>query len=212
MVNKANYQYPILFDEDSLQAIMDGVMTQFRRPAMGIPGRAKQVECGWYNKESFEKARSTHKDAAYGAVNYGKWGVESEYAVGNQLWLKEAIMGDNFAYAIDGRGYSMASGMLPKQFIPAHEMPEAYARTRIRIESVRVERIQDMSPQDMLDEGLWYRVPEYRAALHGMGAAWNEVTPLAAKFYPLLWDSHARDSAWETNPRTFVYRFTKVEK
>ncbi len=93
-------------------------------------------------------------------------------------------------------------------------MPEWAARTFIQITDVRAERLQEITPEDCLAEGIvrqtdrgnnifWYEIcGEY----HGDT---QTVTPLQS--YAILWDSISPKFPWSSNPWVWVYTVMKAK-
>ena len=95
-----------------------------------------------------------------------------------------------------------------KMFVRADLMPH-----RIRITNIRVERLQDISEDDCLKEGIWR---EDNVGLDGTTYWYHGLsnssfrTPQEA--YASLIDKISGKGAWESNPYVFVYDFELVKK
>ena len=101
-----------------------------------------------------------------------------------------------------------------KMFVLAEEMPH-----QIRITNVRVERLQDISDEDCLKEGIWRDMcPTYFN-----GYAFDKIEDdrgniLASRWYKTpkeafaaLIDKVSGRGIWESNPWVFVYEFELVK-
>lgn len=91
-------------------------------------------------------------------------------------------------------------------------MPRWASRITLEIESVRVERLQDISFQDALAEGLAQRPHRYlRCQTFGV-ADWEEerwrMSPIDA--YEALWGSINGKGSWATNPWVWVITFRRI--
>lgn len=94
-----------------------------------------------------------------------------------------------------------------KMFVKANLMPH-----RIRITNIRVERLQDISEDDCLKEGIWR---DDNVGLEGVtywyhGLA-NSSFRTAKEAYASLIDKISGKGTWERNPYVFVYDFELVK-
>ena len=101
-------------------------------------------------------------------------------------------------------------GWFNKLFVRADLMPH-----QIRITNVRVERLQDISDEDCLAEGI-EKVAEcddlYRVAVHHKSGKFSYLsgkTPREA--YAALIDHISGKGMWQSNPYVFVYEFELVK-
>lgn len=90
-------------------------------------------------------------------------------------------------------GYLEHPGFTNKMFVSADEMPH-----QIRITNVRVERLQDISDEDVLKEGF---------RMEGV----NENMGNAKEAFSRLIDKVSGVGSWESNPYVFVYDFELVK-
>ena len=94
-----------------------------------------------------------------------------------------------------------------KMFVKADLMPH-----RIRITNIRVERLQDISEEDCLKEGIWR---DENVGLEGTTYWYHGLanssfrTPQEA--YASLIDSISGKGTWESNPWVFVYDFELIK-
>lgn len=98
------------------------------------------------------------------------------------------------------------AGQHNKMFVEAELMPH-----RIRIEKVRVERLQDISDADCLAEGIITMDGNYEVdETYGWGDKKETYfTPKCA--YAALIDSISGKGTWERNPYVFAYKFKLVK-
>lgn len=114
---------------------------------------------------------------------------------------------------VDGYRKELASeqkGWTNKMFVAANLMPH-----QIRITNVRVERLQDISDEDCMAEGV-EKVVEcenlYRVAVHHKSSKFSYLsgnTPREA--YAALIDKISGKGTFESNPYVFVYDFELVK-
>lgn len=102
---------------------------------------------------------------------------------------------------------------------PSIFMPKEAARLFLRVKSVRVERLQDITDEQIMAEGIW-QVGEwpdsgrytYTAKYH-VGRVWSA----ARECFRWLWDSTIKKvfrntSSWDANPWVWVIEFEQCEK
>ena len=98
-------------------------------------------------------------------------------------------------------------------------MPRAASRITLEIVSVRVERLQDISEEDAIAEGVYcenvivssyyghHEVGEYLYFFHGGP---DEGFESAVDAYAALWDSINGEGSWEKNPWVWVIEFRRI--
>ena len=101
-----------------------------------------------------------------------------------------------------------------KMFVSASECIH-----QIRITNVRVERLQDISDEDCLREGIynWKDAPDCpsghkdsKIECYGYDGSWDcHLTPITA--FAALIDKVSGKGTWESNPWVFVYEFELVK-
>lgn len=99
------------------------------------------------------------------------------------------------------------NGFSNKLFVKPELMPH-----QIRITNVRVERLQDISDEDCLKEG----IEEFSTHSTANGKAYtfhgvNESYKTPREAYASLIDKVSRKGTWESNPYVFVYDFESVK-
>lgn len=99
-------------------------------------------------------------------------------------------------------------GWKNKMFVKADLMPH-----RIRITNIRIERLQDISDEDCIAEGIypkangrWYCYDVVRR----MGVSYDPY-PDPREAYAALIDKISDKGTWESNPWVFVYDFELVK-
>jgi len=196
---------PILFSGEMVRAILDGRKTQTRRilkpqPAVltdddatkawlncgdqrtprypyGVPGDRLWVResfCTCYNgQEAYQVIYSA--DGSRMDFSYGSNATEDELD-----WLERSMT----THGERGR--------------PGIHIPRWASRIALEVTGVRVERLQSISEQDAMAEGV----------------NWQDNAGLASytarKLYAALWDKINGDGAWDKNPWVWVVKFTTV--
>lgn len=103
--------------------------------------------------------------------------------------------------------FLQSKGYTNKMFVRAENMPHA-----IRITNIRIERLQDISEEDCLKEGI---LRGYGVGLEGMTYWYHGLanssfrTPQEA--YASLIDRISGKGTWESNPYVFVYDFELID-
>ena len=204
---------PIIFSAPMVQAILDGRKTQTRRVVKinGCPITSP--------KESLELTKE-------GLIYHSFCSMSGYYKPlcqpGDILWVRETfcevpyehnhvpIKGGHitipkYAYKADSeRDYT---GI----WKPSIHMPREAARIFLRATNVRVERLQDITEEDAIAEGVGdpydYQSPEYYDQPHMRGLEINKSA------FAGLWDSlnEKRGYGWRTNPWVWVIEFEREE-
>lgn len=147
---------PIIFSAPMVRALLAGRKTQTRRVLKTQP----------------DTTGDPSGSGEWGAVNrYGYWRPAAEvrpYQVGDQLWAREALdLGDitrpigHATYAADGAdvdlrhsGAAVWAGEYKRRFVPSIHMPRWASRLTLTVTDVRVQRLQDISNEDAIAEGI----------------------------------------------------------
>lgn len=204
---------PILFTGPMVRAILDGRKTQTRRvvkpqplwPAFG----AVRI---W--KDAKDGQAILDDDVCLGHV------PKIVYKPGDRLWVKENcwIAQPNFGDAdlnncqdYDGRGryvgYSAsmdADSVRCAKDYGVKQSPSIFmfrwaSRITLELTAVRVERVQDISEEDAMAEGV-----DWQAT-----AGLSRFT--AKKLYATLWDSiNGKKHSWASNPWVWVLTFKRI--
>ena len=215
---------PILFSTAMVQAILAGRKSITRRvikpqpicsgPNITFKAHDKDVflsaekhwlrcrECGNDPQYSREGAETAHH-------------YEPNYKPGDILWVRETFRpaivkcngGANYFYYADG--FSDASSRPDTgrcKWKPSIHMPREAARIFLRVTDVRVERVLDITLDDIEREGLYCDPPYTRnhfAYGPGMSIHWIK-----------LWDSlnNKRGYGWDTNPWVWAISFECCER
>ena len=111
----------------------------------------------------------------------------------------------------DPRIFPDGAGWLNKMFVRADLMPH-----QTRITNVRVERLQDISDEDCLAEGVckWTKDKElfkYDMADGFEMFEWRDMPRTPREAYAALIDRISGKGTWESNPYVFVYEFELIK-
>lgn len=197
------------------QAVLEGRKTQTRRilnPTMFFQ-RLKTCE-GWSNEDvrAWKRACNrqlyeTQGDMLQQMLDYAL--SSSRYKVGEEVAIAQKYA--DLAY--DGEFFRLLGkvifekGCHNKMFVKADFMPH-----HIRITNIRVERLQDISEEDCIAEGVWrddnVELEGTTYWYHGLANS-SFRTPQQA--YASLIDRISGKGTWESNPYVFVYDFELID-
>jgi hypothetical protein len=198
---------PILFQGAMVRALLDGSKSQTRRIVKHNGASGFSVEF---------QATQAFQDKLAPRCPYGQ--------PGDRLWVRETTEIDEqrsdavvlSRYSADGAPVLMSgcddpefNGAIahwdyPRRSRPSIHMPRWASRILLDILSVRVERLNDISNEDALAEGV-------KASPGGMWSAapgQAGTTPRAG--YALLWESINGPGSWSANPFVWVIGFPQV--
>ena len=197
------------------QAVLEGRKTQTRRmlnPTMFF--QRLETDEGWSNEDISAWKRSCNRrlheaqgDMLPQMFDYAL--SSSRYKVGEVVAIAQKYA--DLAY--DGEFFRLLGkvifekGSHNKMFVKADFMPH-----RIRITNIRVERLQDISEEDCIAEGVWR---DDNVGLEGTmfwyhGLA-NSSFRTSQQAYASLIDRISGKGTWESNPYVFVYDFELID-
>lgn len=193
---------PILFAAPMVQALLDGRKTQTRRVVKGEHLRGIVCDETMYNQ--------MQNRCPYGQV-------------GDVLWVRETW---SYSYDCDNGGldktefYYKASHAefdpQPDKWKPSIHMPFDAARIFLEITDVRVERLQDISEQDAINEGI-----ERKEHLGLASCTWYRNYMYKDICFPFTYPTHSFQSLWQSisgtdsldaNPWVWVVEFKRINK
>lgn len=234
--NAPSRERPILFSGPMVRAILEGRKTQTRRIMNPQPPVYLQPP-----HREFRPVAGTELWGAF-AVASNAAAVRSQDTIlcpfgkpGDRLWVRETwatvIESDGLnpanilptvplmyaveSKALDGIGDTIHPACRGR-WRPSIHMPRWASRITLEVVGVRVERLQDISGDDCLSEGIQWDVPEhlaeqgvkeYRPPLDRSGMTKN--TAYVDK-YRELWESINGPGSWDANPWVWVIGFHRV--
>jgi hypothetical protein len=186
---------PILFKGEMVRAILEGRKTQTRRVMKPQPledDHPAQLHAGLYNPVRFDR----FGDMVPGKEQFGvfgeEWDLKSPFgAPGDRLYVKETHC------VLDGVVFYRADGCDDvAKWTPSIFMPRRASRITLEITGVRIERLNDISEEDAMAEGV-------RGVDYSLGYT-------AQRQFMYLWSSINGPESWEANPWVWVYEFKKI--
>ena len=185
------------------QAVLEGRKTQTRRVINAPEG---ELEPCYFNGT----LRSVHLKDNRAIVYLPAYKVGEEVAVAQRYSEIKVIetmaiqqeLNDTFLL----EKFEKSKGWSNKMFVNPKYMPH-----RIRITNIRVERLQDISPEDCLKEGIEFARGGYYTNYNKEtnSRIWLGNTPKEA-FFTLI-DKTCGRGTWHSNPAVFVYEFQLVK-
>jgi len=209
----------INFSEQMFHATIEGRKTMFRRIMKVQPltesenWKLSTLACTTDNEAKKHKGKyhwSYIVNCQYSDYYDDRYFI-SRYRVWDQVYMKEpyfAFYGTEKVKYKYGIHYEDASDLIWKNPL---FMPEKYARYYIEITSVRCERVQDISDEDCLKEGVRYFAGKFLnfVTYTSTNDYFEFKTPQEA--YADLFDKINGKGAWESNPYVWVYSYQLVK-
>lgn len=181
------------------KAVLEGRKTQTRR--IGYQGTFKRYcNCGFC-------LEGADKNKLF--INDGNEVVaKSNFKIGEEVAIAQRYIDlDDEFYRLCGIYKGDMKGYRNKMFVKADLMPH-----RIRITNIRVERLQEISEEDCIAEGIQDIVGKTYPKTHLYRIKKGDTcygTP--RKPYSKLIDKISGKGTWERNPLVFVYEFELIK-
>ena len=223
---------PILFSTPMVQALLDGRKTQTRRVV-----KPQSNQRDWLTDSLLNSATIT----LIGNSNSNGFGVQLGHPLGGPLafincpygqpgdvlWVRETwapimdindrkLLPDTYCFAADLDGSPVAWDWKPNI-----HMPKKACRLFLKVKSVRVERLQEISQNDCVSEGIEQLLMSRMQLASAGSKRWRnyskkpELFNEAVKPYQsfcTLWQSINGPESWDANPWVWVVEFERTEK
>lgn len=196
---------PILFNTEMVRAILDGRKSVTRRVVKGVPNCAeKAFKVAIETKGYFELAHKNGKTVT----------IRPPYNVGDILYVRETWCKGSLNYG-EERYFYKVDGTIPHcEWSPSIHMPKEAARIFLRVKSVRVERLQDITVEQAIKEGtpdVWFNFAHKMKLIDTLNGV-----ELPNHNFIIIWNSTAKKSdlnkyGWDANPWVWVIEFERVE-
>ena len=218
---------PILFNTEMVKAIRDGRKTQTRRVIKSLDGLS------FYRAEPSEDAYEAlgKWDFFYGWLEGGVMfdacaSVKAPYSIGDILWVRETWNRDccdHYIYKADGGSAVSAGYDKEPRWHPSIHMPREAARIFLRVNDVQVERLNEISQSDAIDEGALTcdlcETDEYKESCEKAKREGSK-PPIGyspRERFAALWDSTIKNTeitkyGWAANPWVWVIKFERCER
>lgn len=192
-----------------MQAVLEGRKTQTRRI---IPARIinyADTTCFLtFDKKPLSEEQKDYKCYETCDGDFVDIRDYAAYRVGEEVAIAQSYFDCGYStrprYSNDDIQYGDGSaGFYNKMFVRADLMPH-----RIRTTNVRVERLQDISEEDCLKEGIVLKNGRYIVETYKGVTFYTTDARLAFKY---LIDKICGKGTWDSNPWAFVYDFELVK-
>lgn len=199
---------PILFNTAMVRAILDGRKTVTRRVV-----KARNTEIldkpKWAKEPSWFDVIKTINGKKVATADK----ILPPYNPGDILYVREtwcsAYDGEAYFYFADKCTEREQAKLLDYDDVrwrPSIHMPKEAARIFLRVTDVRVERLQNITPEQIDAEGC----KEY-----AYSAETGELQPSKPTWFQILWDSTVKYKeihlyGWDANPWVWVIEFEKI--
>jgi len=233
---------PILFSAPMVQALLTGRKTQTRRIIKPQPDHSQYHEFGGKLIHESDHRMWCWKNVVVdniwdfpGNDDRKELAAASPYGVpGDQLWVREtwtsAYQNGCFGTAMRAdNSFSQGKRMHPKgphfhakelgehvRWRPSIFMPRWASRISLDFVEVRVQRLQEISEEDCIAEGVerWVVGDGWRE--YGLSAKDEAVCgppmPTAKDSYRTLWESINGPGSWSANPFVWALTFKEVSR
>lgn len=203
---------PILFSTPMVKAILEGRKTMTRR-TRGL-NRMNEHPDDWTITTDV-----TDKGILFFNKNGYSDRAKPQYQIGDRLWVRETFFearkwkhaplfsdGPDFIYRADEDAFIGDHNWKPSLF-----MPKEAARIWLEVTNVRCERLQDISKEDALAEGVEsIESPDFRKYKEYTEGTFN--LKFATHSFFSLWRKINGKDAVAANPWVFVYEFKRIER
>jgi hypothetical protein len=190
---------PILMSSPMVRALLDGRKTQTRRVVKPQPHAIDQSYGDVEESEIWAGEFFQWHEAEHGPSFYCPYG--------DLLWVRETITHGGYeaapiTYAADGaHGQFIWPSHWKRHCRPSIHMPRWASRLTLELTGVRVERLKEISLNDVWAEGCEVR------QFWLFGADTVERQRIGAGVYQNLWESINGPGSWDANPWVWVLEF-----
>jgi hypothetical protein len=201
--------------------VLEGIKTHTRRLELDC-----NIRFYIYNYEGSYPKIEDNKICIYSDDGYLLATRNTRYKIGEEVAIAQSYSqcGNFPDYELDEDGYPVMpkrSGYFNKMFVKAELMPY-----RIRITNIKIERMQDISDEDCLKEGITEVSGEFEAhtvlqnGYYGerlrvikryYGIQYYELGESPREAYGTLIDKISGKGTWESNPYVIVYEFELIK-
>lgn len=190
------------------KAVLAGKKTMTRR-LLTIPKTCNGKEVYGFNVLTNSLGTQCVDLIDYGGNVLGSW--KPRYEVGEIVAIAQSYkeVYPNADFEMVGDGFMKESaGWTNKMFVKADLMPH-----HIKITDIKVERLQDISDEDVLREGVWqfYDNKNLFYVSKNIGYAPTVAFPNACEAFAYLIDMVSGKGTWESNPWVVAYSFELVD-
>lgn len=205
---------PMLFSTEMVRALLEDRKTVTRRvvkpqPPEDFPYCHLEGDDLWY-----WTTRDGDDDMMDWWPSY-EHGVKPPYQPGDILYVRETwtTLVGSYIYRADQK-----PGMKnPGKWCPSIHMPKEAARIFLRVKGVHVERLQNITAEQVLNEGVDVKFPEPKPGYISLAYTEMRLKPEARKQFADLWDKTIKLAdlstyGWAANPWVWVIEFERISR
>ncbi len=234
---------PILFNTDMVRAILDGRKTVTRRVLKNLPKDAEyvgQLEDSFDPWDEKDIGKSMFKTSLLPTEKAGCIFIKPPYQTGDILYVRETwqeccrntihsqIVHNKYCFkaSVDNPIYGCIDRECGQicNWKPSIHMPKEAARIWLKVTDVRVERLQEITPVEVVKEGAY---EDCRECLESYGESGTQCCykqddecsqcDSVIMEFERLWNSTIKKSnldryGWDANPWVWVIEFERCEK
>lgn len=202
---------PILFNTKMIKALLDGRKTCARRIVKFLSG--ENTKWTGYVKDGLMLYNGKNEPCIR----------KAPYQPGDILYVRETWFKDVNRYMYranysDREKFYRNGKEIEIKWEPSIHMPKEAARIWLKVKDVRVERLQDITPQQAENEGvgnLFYEDIGYSEKNYGTEV--DKEYGIAREQFAWLWERTIKKSdidryGWDANPYVWVIEFERCEK
>lgn len=214
-------ELPIPYTEVMVVSLLQNLKTMTRR--------TKGLERVNENPEDWKIVIGDWSDK--GVLFFNKHGhsdrMKPKYQIGELLWVKETFSHapltketKPFYPELSDYIYKAGSNYSHIKWTTSRFMPKAAARTWLEVTDIKCERLQDISPEDCIAEGI-LPLNMSAAQLAEQGQKYFDYSKPKQHFvegldpfwsFNSLWCSINGGDSWDANPWVFAYTFKRVNR
>lgn len=207
---------PILFSTEMVEAILDGRKTQTRRIVKQLENETNNNTSyrlaniiDRFSLESIPQIVEAHKPDEWHSKYPNPNPIICKYGQeGDILWVRETWATGK--HGTDGTEYLYKAGSddyFQDKWKPSIHMPKEACRLRLKIKSIRIERLQEISEQDAIAEGIELIGNRYKQYLQ---TRLDKTVENPIYSYMTLWESINGIGSWEKNLYVWVIEFERA--
>ena len=203
---------PILFTPGNVRAILDGTKTQTRR-IVKLPAAPNHLGT-WEPTTVGGPEGGLTKNGGSLPEMLALWHTRTGLCItcpfgvpGDRLWVREGLCkspGGLVQYRRDLKVVGWAEWEWQRLTLSPIHMPRKFARFWLEITDVRIQRLQEISEEDAIGEGVTIKQDARIAALVAKDMP-------GRMEYWALWESIHGKGSWEMNPWVWAITFKQVK-
>lgn len=209
---------PILFSTPMVQAILDGRKKITRRVIKKIPDGTHDI---WHDGAQWIVQNKFHDCwVKFFKCPYGN--------IGDILWVRETWQyvnlgpedeNNGYVYKASENGQEWAANDEEWTWKPSIFMPKDACRIFLKITNIRAERLQEISSEDAINEGVEFMEDHISLGFklygnHNIPDMFGRKakTGTAYESFKTLWQSINGNESWENNTWVWVIKFEPTDK